>query len=276
MRMLIPICATALLLSACAKTELEPESFMPGLARVTDVWQTARTIHPAWHKLYPICLTDGESFILFHPEANGEWSVADRGKVNMELPKGIQAAFPMPFHNYEMACVLDVKRFASLEDMTVVFHEFVHCYQMEICDAELKANLLVAQENKHTNGMWELMYPFPYDKGEIGESYLQMIDAADRGDREAVVALRAKIRDSVSRQDWEYLTWQEFKEGTARWLQNVLAARIGARPARSSRTLPIDRVTLYEGGERVILLLNEENPELGTHFPALWQAIYEL
>ncbi len=276
MKYIIALAVIIMLLASCTNQKIDEQKYISQLDEVTKLWQTARTLHPAWQQLYPVCLINCERFTLYKPEADNSWRKIDSGNVNMQLPDGIMAAFPMPFHNYEMACVLDDRSFSTKEDMTIVFHEFVHCYQAATCDSDLKERLFIAKEYAHTNGMWELQYPFPYENDAVGNLYIQMIEACEQGNREKVAQMRNEIRTLVSANDWEYLTWQEFKEGSARWLQNTLAREIGANEASSKRSQPIDRVTFYEGGEKVIQLLTAENPALGSDFPALWKAITEL
>ncbi len=262
--------------AGCASQTEKQIKHLQKLTEITEIWQTAKEIHPAWAKLYPVCLIDGKKYTLYTPDENGEWKLTGAGIYPNPLPKGIKAAFRIPVNNYEMACVLDTNSFSTKEDMTIVFHEFVHCYQAYSCEEDIKSGLKVAQENQDTGGMWELQYPFPYDNELVGKTYIEMTEAAKRGDRDEVVRLRRIIQQNVSEQDWEYMCWQEFKEGTARWLQNVLSERLGAKPATSGHSLPINRVIFYEGGEMIIRLLTKDNESIGEDFPGLWQEIYRL
>ncbi len=275
MKSLILIVAIVLM-AGCASNVEKGVVQLEKLSEITNIWQTAKEMHPAWQSLYPVCLIDGGDYTLYRADERGNWQKVDEGDIGMKLPKGVKAAFPLPFGDHEMACILDTDCFSTKEDMAIVFHEFVHCYQFATCEQDIKATMRVAQQNKHTGGMWEIEYAFPYDNELVGKTYLLMTDAAKDGNRDEVIRLRKTIRENVSEQDWEYLCWQEFKEGTARFLQNELSERLDAKPALSSRLLPINRVSFYEGGEMVIRLLMQDDPGVEKDFPELWNKIYGL
>ncbi len=272
----VVVLALVISIMACAKQVANEEEQLLKLSEITRIWQTAKEMHPAWHKLYPVCLIDDGNYKLYHPDGADNWTKVDEGKFGMRLPDGVKAAFPLPFGDHDMACILDVNCFHTKEDMAIVFHEFVHCYQSATCEHDIKATLRVAQENKHTNGMWELEYAFPYDNELAGKTYIQMIEAAENKDRDEVIRLREMIRKNVTEQDWEYLCWQEFKEGTARFLQNELSKRLDAKPALSNRSLPINRVSFYEGGEMIIRLIMLDDEGIEKDFPRLWTRISNL
>ncbi|GAB6135435.1 hypothetical protein JCM16307_09840 [Thermococcus prieurii] len=53
-----------------------------------------------------------------------------------------------------------------------ILHEFVHCYQAECCEIELKKGLRIAREYwERGDYPWELEHPFPYEDGRFVELY---------------------------------------------------------------------------------------------------------
>ncbi len=242
---------------------------------ITKMWQTAKTMHPAWEKLYPICIASGDDFYLYQPSSNGTWTLTKTENRSGQVPKEIRAAYPVDFADNQIVCVIDPSVLANQKQIITVFHEFVHCYQFNTCEFSIKDSLQVNQDAMaQKNWMWELNYPFPYDNIKVTKTYLTMIAAAKQGKVKQVGILRGKLRSLLTKQEWEYLSWQEFKEGTARYLQNELNAKYGYPRATSSHQKPLNRVIFYEGGDYMIRMLLKSNPDMINDLPALWIALY--
>ena len=64
--------------------------------------------------------------------------------------------------------------------------------------------------------MWELEHPFPYGDADFVRDYKDLLSALGTGDEGRVVSIRKALKERLSWEDWEYMTWQEWKEGTAR------------------------------------------------------------
>jgi len=249
-------------------------SYQKGLQHITTMWHSLKGLHPAWEKLYPVCIAHGDNYYLYVATPQGDWSLEQIVNRPGQVPQEIRAAYPLDFADNQIACVIDPSVFEDQKQMIIVFHEFVHCYQFNTCEAEIKGSLEVCRaEMMKQNWMWELNYDFPYNDRKVAKTYLAMIKAARQGKSDRVRKLRSQLRSMISEQDWEYLTWQEFKEGTARYLENELNARYGYRLSTSSSKQPLNRVIFYEGGERMIRLLIKANPSVATDLPLLWHAL---
>ncbi len=249
-------------------------TFQPGLKSVTTMWKSIKTLHPAWEKLSPVCIAQGDNYYLYQPDSEGNWSLAQTVNRPGQVPQTIRAAYPLDFADNQIACVIDPGVLANQKQMIIVFHEFVHCYQFNTCEQGIKKSLKVYREaTAKQNWMWELNYGFPYNNKQVAKTYLAMIKAADKGNPERVRTLRRELQALISEQDWEYLTWQEFKEGTARYLENELNTKYGYKKSASSHKKPLNRVIFYEGGEKMIRLLAKDNPELPNNLPQLWIAL---
>jgi len=61
------------------------------------------------------------------------------------IPKGIKASFPLSCYDGKPSCVVTREIFNSLKGYITIFHEFIHCSQMNTCEQKLKNTLLVAQ-----------------------------------------------------------------------------------------------------------------------------------
>lgn len=271
---LLVIC---LILVCYAFSQESEKSIEKQLAAVSQMQNIANSIHPAWSQLYPICIVDSNQYTVYRQNKEGKWKETKKGTLQMTVPKGVQAAFPLHFLNNEIACVVGKESFITQKDLVVIFHEFVHCYQFNTCESKIKSGMAIARKAaEENNAMWELNYAFPYNNEIVSKDYLAMIDAAERKDVKATIDLREEIKEQLTPEQWEYLVWQEFKEGSARWLQNELNQKLGLEQVHSARKQPIDRVLFYEGGEKVIRLLVSDDPSLRDDFPAIWESLYNL
>ena len=129
----------------------------------------------------------------------------------------------------------------------------------------------LAQERR--DFMWELQHPFQYDDPAFRRDYEAMLASLAEGDLDHARADRKAIRERLSRMDWEYLTWQEWKEGLARYLENSANARLGLPENRGGRRPPFSRVSFYAGGEALIRSLATEKPGLAKDIEALYRRI---
>jgi hypothetical protein len=173
-----------------------------------------------------------------------------------------------------MACVVTGEVFDDLAGYAIIFHEFIHCAQMATCEPELKAGLSIAREAEAEGDyMWELAHPFPYTDETFEEIYALFLERAAAGDMAAVSRCRAFLREVLNAQDYEYMVWQEWKEGFARFIEKKVRAELELAPRADSPTPPFDRVVFYEGGARYISLLVDENPDLEEDIEGLFRRI---
>jgi hypothetical protein len=143
---------------------------------------------------------------------------------------------------------------------------------METVEPHIKARLTVARKAQAEDDfMWELNHPFPYEDEPFQEIYGIFLERAAAEDRPAVARCRSFLKEVLNLEDYEYMVWQEWKEGFARFLENKVRVRLGLDELHSPDTPPFDRVTFYEGGARWIALLVGEDAELMEDIEALFQ-----
>ncbi len=58
------------------------------------------------------------------------------------------------------------------------------------------------------------------------------------------------------------MVWQEWKEGVARFIENLISRRLGFRENHYGAEKPFSRVSFYEGGARFIGFLSRDNKNL--------------
>lgn len=171
----------------------------------------------------------------------------------MPIPQGVRAAFPLECYGDKINCVVTGEVFDSLEGYVTIFHEFMHCQQFEICERELKQKLGIARRAQDENDhMWEINHPFPYGDPRFVERYTQFLKAVARDERGAVSECCKQLRETMAAGDHEYMIWQEWKEGFARFIGNQIRIRVGLEENHSGREEPYTRVSFYEGGTNLI------------------------
>lgn len=245
-----------------------------GLAQVGAWREKAGDIHPAFAKNYPVALVAGGQWRVFAPEGEKGWALAFQGPAKQAVPKGVRAAMPLPFWENRMACVVSPDAFDSAAEIVVVLHEFVHCYEWETVEAKLKEGMEVCREAMaRQDYMWELQHPFPYGNAEVRRVYSLWQKELAQGRDARAGHWRSMLRKGLNRLDWEYMTWQEWKEGLARYLENQVRRRFGLPPKLPAADAPFDRVSFYRGGELFIARLAAKEPGLDKDIERLYRRI---
>jgi hypothetical protein len=245
------------------------------LQKVLDLQAKIKDIHPLFGKTYPIAIVEGKTFLVFDVEGQGtSYRLVKTAPTPMPIPVGVRAAFDLECYEQKTACVVTGEVFNTLDGYITIFHEFVHCHQASTCELKLKQSLDVARQAMAAgNYMWEIEHPFPYDSPEFVETYTALLQAVDANQGEEAIRFHQKLRKFLQPLDFEYLIWQEWKEGLARLIENRLQWRLDMLENHYGRQQPYHRITLYEGGAGVIAALSQAKPELYTHLEALFTSI---
>lgn len=214
--------------------------------------------HGIVEALHPIAIAQGRILVLYDGITLSDYKEVGRIEFPFDIPDATQAAFPLEQCDNRCVAVLGRGVVSTQDDMVTVLHEFVHCDQWESCEPTLRAGLTIEQHYKtKTNNMWEINHPFPYDKHDVQTAFSHYIKALSAWDRAGAVQMKQKICDSVSTMDFEYMVWQEWKEGYARYCENRLR-KLLSLPITKSQEHLFDRVSLYASGELLITLLAHE------------------
>lgn len=247
------------------------------LDRVFTIQQQIKDLHPAFEHVYPIAVVQGGTFYIYEPDPETRhYKLAATAPDKLNVPVGVRAAMPLDFWGNRIACVITPEAFDEPGGFVLIFHEFVHCYQWESCELRLKEKMgLYRAAMERKDYMWELQHAFPYDMNAFRQTYQAMIAALEKGDSASLATTRAKLKEQLSAEDWEYMTWQEWKEGLARFLENAVAARLGQPANRGGFRPPFTRVSFYAGGEALIRALAEKQPAILRDIEALYHRIAE-
>jgi hypothetical protein len=141
----------------------------------------------------------------------------------MRIPIGTRAAFPIQ-DLADCCCIVTPECLDEAEGYVSILHEMVHCHQSRTCEVELRAGLslheMAMQSGDH---MWELNYDFPY----TNRLFCDFIRHVATWDIAEVFLQLEKIRDQLKDLDYEYMVWQVWKEGFARFVENDIRRRNG-------------------------------------------------
>jgi hypothetical protein len=251
------------------------EKYSAALKKIFDLKDRFAPLHPALEKAYPVAVVENKAFHIFEA-APGEkaYRLVLTSPDTYDIPVGIRAAMPLAFWDNRMACVVTGEVFGQPDGYVFIFHEFVHCAQWACCEQELKEGLTIFREAMKTkNYMWELGYPFPYSDPAFVKTYSALFEAWDRDDAAAAASLRTALSKALSPAEWEYLTWQEWKEGLARYLENRMRDAVGLSENKGGENPPFNRVTFYRGGDKLIRFLERQRPGTVKDLITLYRAI---
>jgi hypothetical protein len=249
--------------------------YAQSLGEVFSIREKIKHIHPLLENLHPVAVAEGEDLIIFKPdEIRKVYGLAFRTPSPMPIPKGIRAAFPLEVLGNKPACVVSGEVFDSLEGYVLIFHEFVHCHQFLSCEPRLKERLSVyrrAMEKK--DFMWELQHPFPYTDPAFVRTYRRLLQGLDSGDEAAVLECRSELRRILPEVDYEYMVWQEWKEGLARYIENRIRVHLGLAENNSGLEGLFSRVSFYAGGEKMIRFLAARGANVPGDIEKTFEAI---
>jgi len=245
------------------------------LQKVLDLQQKILDIHPLFSKPYPIAIVKGKTFLVFDLDETGKaYQLVRQAPTPMPIPVGVRAAFDLECYDNKIACVVTGEVFDTLDGYVTIFHEFVHCHQASTCELKLKQSLEVARQAMAAGDYrWEIEHPFPYNNPDFVETYAALLQAADANSAEEVLRTHRRLGRFLQPLDFEYLTWQEWKEGLARLIENRLQWRFNLLENHYGREQPYHRITLYEGGAGLIAALIKDKPELYHDLEKLFWSI---
>jgi hypothetical protein len=250
-------------------------NYEPALQKLQDYQQQIRDVHPLLEKFYPIAIVEGDNFLIYDVDQGGTgYHLVRQAPTPMPIPVGVRAAFNLDCYDDKFACVVTGEVFDTLGGYVTIFHEFVHCHQAVTCELKLKQSLEVARRAMEVgNYMWEIEYLFPYDTPEFVKTYTALLHTVEAGAGEETLRVHQELKKVLLPRDFEYLIWQEWKEGFARLIENRLQSRLGLPENHYGREQPYHRITFYEGGAGVIQALGRATPGLYTDLEKLFWSI---
>ena len=234
--------------------------------------KAVRSLNPALEKSYPIVVAEQEIFWIFdYDRIEKHYQLVKQVPVTMQVPKKLRAAFQIQEYHNRIACVVTPEVFDKPEGFVTILHEFVHCYQYETCEQNLKAGLDIARKAQEIGDfMWEINHPFPYLAQDFIKPYSQFLCALTYQNPTEIHSSRRMLKAYLGVHDYEYMVWQEWKEGFARWTENLVKRDLGYPENFGGLQEPFTRVVFYAGGEALISYLAEIFPPIVADLTALF------
>ncbi len=246
------------------------------LVRVFEYRDSLEGVHPFVKGLYPIAIAEDGYFYVFDLDSSKtQYRIMAYEEIEMKVPRGIRAAFPLQFYDNKCTCVVTGDVFDTPEGYIMIFHEFIHCHQWNTVEPGLRRELPLAVKSLEAgNYMWEIEHPFPYHDKWFVKTYNAFLEAANNYDDEKVAEMRAELASILNEDDYQYMVWQEWKEGFALSLENKMRKHLNLPENKVGRQQPFSRTVFYAGGSAYIEYLTKKNPELLTDLEALFYNMY--
>jgi hypothetical protein len=253
------------------------KTYRQQLVRVFEYRDSLEGIHPFIKGLYPIAIAEDDHFYIFDLDESGkQYRLMAFQEIEMKIPKGIRAAFPLQFYDNKCACVVSGEVFDSPAGYVTIFHEFIHCHQWNTIEPALRQQLPLAQKAlQKQDFMWEMTHPFPFKDTWFERTYANLQQAAREKDYNTVESIRKELAEILTPDDYQYMVWQEWKEGFALYIENKLRSHLQLPVNTVGRNAPFSRTAFYAGGEALISLIVEQEPELQIRLEELFYKLYQ-
>lgn len=232
------------------------------LGMLIEMQDGIRELHPLYVSRYPVTIVEDNCFRIYDVISGGSsYEPVRTEPCPFPIPKGIRAVFPLDSYNGKISAVVTGEVFDTKAGYVEILHEFVHCAQFNGCEIVLKGQLEIAQKYAILNdSMWEINHNFPYREPAFEDLYSINMEALAQLDYTRALVCRKQFKHVLDSADLEYLLWQEWKEGFARYLENRINNTLGLEENHHGRKVPYSREAFYESGSRWIGLVEGENP----------------
>lgn len=243
------------------------------LSKLFTIRDKVKDIHPFLKNLYPVAVSRGDSLYIFS-SAEESYKLEKVIPAPFKIPQGIRAAFPLAGYDNKPACVVTEDVFYNDEGYTIILHEFMHCAQFEGVENKIKMELQIMKTAMEKNNYsWELNHPFPYENKKFIEFYSQYVNALENDNINGAMNIKTILKGSLSKEDYEYLVWEEWKEGFARFIENKVKERMSINENTGGKGEPYNRVSFYYSGDKLIHLISLDNNKLLNNLEELFEYI---
>jgi len=247
------------------------------LQKVVRIYEKIKSMYKVLENLQPIAIAENNNFYIFDADENLNYKFIKKTPCKFSIPKGIRAAIPIDGYEDRSVCVVTGDVFDKIEDYVIIFHEFVHCAQFQTVEMKIKENLEIYRKAMEKQDyMWEINYAFPYNNENFEKAYAEFLNALDKKDTTGIKDSRNTIKSILSKDEYEYLTWQEWKEGYARYIENKLQSFFNLKINEYGKDRPYSRITFYAGGSKYIEYLAIREQSLSNDLESLYKNIVEI
>jgi hypothetical protein len=277
MKKIFIILSLVLFISSAIKSQSSDsidKKFSAGLNRIGEIHEKVRDLFKALNRLQPIAIAENDSFYIFDIDSSFAYKFIKKIPCTFSIPMGIRAAMPLEGYDFKSVCVVTPDALESAEEAVIIFHEFIHCYQFQTIEMQLKKELEINEEEmKKNNFMWEISYKFPYENEKFVLYYTEFLNAIERKDKNGIKVSRESLKNTLTGKEYEYMVWEEWKEGYARYAENCMRSFFGFGLNNFGIEKPFSRITFYCGGSKYIEYLIEEGSSSKDDLELLYKFI---
>ena len=245
------------------------------LEKLVVLQQKCAGIHPCLMEHQPIAIVYNDSLLIFNFDNEGEsYGLIKKAGEPFPLSKGIEASFPLSVYDNKPTCIITPTTLERSSGFATILHEFIHCCQFNSVEMQLKQKLEIYKEAMKKNDYsWEITYSFPYDNPVFINYYNRYKEALESDNLAAAKKLRSEIKEYLNPKDYEYMLWEEWKEGLARYVENKVRDKMGVELNNYGSEEPYNRVAFYYSGELLLDKLTTSDPALPGDMGRLYEAM---
>ena len=247
------------------------------IKKVCELHEKIENINVSLKTLQPIAIVDNNIFYVFDINKQiNEYEFIMEYPTPMPVPENVLAAFPLDFYDGKSTAVISANVLENPDNYIFVYHEFVHCYQWNTFEQKIRQKLKIEKQQKQKNNYtWEINYPFPYEDNYFITLTKELSNVPKEQAFEIYVTYHQKVKAHLNEIDYEYMIWQEWKEGFARYIENLARTKLGLMQNHTDLSPQYDRVCFYEVGSKYIKALIENNNTLSIDLEALYYQMKE-
>ena len=235
------------------------EKQMQFIKKICELHENIKYLDESLKQLHPIAVVDDNIFYVFDvsgQDKNYEFILEKENPYPMAMPEGVLAAFPLDFYQNKSTAIIAASRLENPDNYVFVFHEFVHCFVGNKYESNIRKELAIEKQQREANNMaWEMNYLFPYEDDVFINMTADLNGISIETGLDNYINHHKKMKEHLKETDFEYMIWQEWKEGFARYVENLIREKIGMEKNSQILSPPFDRVCFYEVGSKYIEIL---------------------
>ncbi|MCT4685926.1 hypothetical protein [Vallitalea sp.] len=245
------------------------QSYLDNVSRIQLEMQA---IHPLYKRNYPLIIVKDDEGYIYDKKDHESYCFIKKFRFSIHVLDDIAACFCLNDYYNKFCCFIGYELLDKEIFPILCLHEMVHCYQGVEAEEELKKKLMIYDEN---SPMWEVDYPFNYGDKNFVKLFDEYLYSLSNEDISQVIEKRKTLLDNLNDDDREFIIWQEWKEGLARFLENRAREHIGIKNNIKGAKKPYSRISFYRSGDLIISYICKHKPQLTKDIRRLFEVLYK-
>jgi len=234
-----------------------------------------KNINISLEKLYPITVIDDGYFFVFDKNEKGDkYELMRKVQTSIVVSSEILTAFHLNFYDNKPSVVISKNMLMNSGNYILVLHEFVHCFQLDNGAIEIRNGLSIHNQKIANNYNWEVDFPFPFKNQYFIDKTTELSACFSKGNYDYTEVYRNCMRAYLHKAEYEYLIWQEWKEGYARYVENLIRKELRLQLNSNILIPPFGKVHLFEIGSKYIEMLLEKEKGFNDDIVKLFHKMF--